>query len=93
MSLDVAPRGDNVRVEVSDTGVGIPEDEMTRLFERFFRASTGTAARGTGLGLQIVKTIAEAHGGTVSVASRVGQGTTFTIDLPMRSDGAEAAAR
>jgi signal transduction histidine kinase len=93
VSLDVAARGDNVRVEVSDTGVGIPEDEMTRLFERFFRASTGTAARGTGLGLQIVKTIAEAHGGTVSVASRVGQGTTFTIDLPMRSDGAEAAAR
>jgi signal transduction histidine kinase len=77
-------------VAVADTGVGIPEDELGRLFERFFRASTASAAQGTGLGLSIVKTIAEAHGGTVSIASELGAGTSFTVKLPLdaKTDGA-----
>jgi signal transduction histidine kinase len=74
----------HVRVAVSDTGVGIPADELPRIFERFFRASTTAAFSGTGLGLPIAAAIAEAHGGNISVVSDVGTGTTFTIELPVR---------
>ena len=76
-------------LEVADTGVGIPADEVERLFERFFRASTAATIRGTGLGLSIAKSIAEAHGGTISVRSEEGVGTTFTVELPVPT-GAEA---
>ncbi len=73
---------------VSDTGIGIPADEMDRLFSRFFRATTATknAIPGVGLGLTISKAIAAAHGGEIRVASTVGEGTTFTLDLPMIDD-------
>ena len=69
-------------------------DEVGRLFERFFRASTAATIRGTGLGLSIVKSIAEAHGGTISVRSTEGVGTTFTVELPVSSepDGRRRAA-
>lgn len=79
----VAASGDMAHLEVTDTGVGIPEDEAQRLFERFFRASTARNIQGTGLGLSITKTIVEAHGGTISFRSRVGEGTTFTVELPL----------
>jgi signal transduction histidine kinase len=85
VSVAVARRGDTAHVEISDTGVGIPEDEVGRLFERFFRASTAEVAQGTGLGLSIVKSIVEAHGGTISVESSQGSGTTFSIDLPVQA--------
>jgi signal transduction histidine kinase len=83
VTVDVAQNGGSLRVEVADTGVGIPEDEVGRLFERFFRASTSGTVKGTGLGLPIVKLIAEVHGGTISVQSEVGAGTTFTVELPL----------
>jgi signal transduction histidine kinase len=83
VTVRVGQRGDSLHLEVADTGVGIPEDEVGRLFERFFRASTGSTSPGTGLGLPIVKSIAEVHGGTISVESEVGVGTTFTVDLPL----------
>jgi PAS domain S-box-containing protein len=72
-------------IEVSDTGVGIPEDERVHLFERFFRTSGATrgAVQGTGLGLAIVGAITESHGGTVNVESRPSGGTTFTVALPL----------
>ena len=72
------------RIEVADTGMGIPEDECGRLFERFFRTSGAmrAAVPGTGLGLTIVQAITEGHDGSVSVESRVGEGTTFVVDLP-----------
>jgi signal transduction histidine kinase len=87
----IATSGDSTRLEVRDTGVGIPEDEADRLFERFFRASTAQNIQGTGLGLSISKTIVEAHGGTISFRSSVGVGTTFTVDLPLTepADSAE----
>jgi signal transduction histidine kinase len=72
-----------IRVAIADSGVGIPEDEVGRLFERFFRASTGSSRPGTGLGLSIVQSIAQLHGGAVSVSSELGVGTTFTIGLPL----------
>jgi signal transduction histidine kinase len=69
-----------VRIDISDTGHGIPEDLQSRIFEPW--VSTKKPGRGTGLGLAIARDVVSAHGGTISVVSAVGQGTTFTIDLP-----------
>jgi signal transduction histidine kinase len=73
-----------VVVSVTDSGPGIPESEQARIFEPGIRL--GSAYAGSGLGLAIVKAIAEAHGGTVGVASRSGEGATFTIRVPVGSD-------
>jgi len=75
---------DWVEVGVSDNGIGISEADQPRVFERFFRVDYGRsrAHGGTGLGLSIVKHIASAHGGTVTLWSRLGQGSTFTLRLP-----------
>ncbi len=72
-------------VSVTDTGIGIPADEIDRLFSRFFRASTATqyAVPGVGLGLSITQAIAVAHHGRIRVASTVGEGTTFTFAVPL----------
>jgi signal transduction histidine kinase len=83
VTVAVAQGGRSLHVRVADTGVGIPEEEIGRLFERFYRASTGASVPGTGLGLPIVKSIVEAHGGTISVESEVGAGTTFDVELPL----------
>jgi signal transduction histidine kinase len=83
---DGADGADGARalISISDTGVGIPADEVDRLFSRFFRASTASANAipGVGLGLSITRAIAVAHRGQIRVASTVGAGTTFTLDLP-----------
>ena len=84
--VTVATKGSCARLEVADTGVGVPAEELDNLFTRFFRASTASTVAGTGLGLSIAKSIAEAHGGTIAVASEVGAGTTFIVDLPVRTD-------
>jgi two-component system, NtrC family, sensor kinase len=84
---DAAPS--RVRVEISDTGHGIPDELMTRIFEPW--VSTKKPGRGTGLGLAIARDVVAAHGGTITVESTVGEGTTFTIDLP--SDSARDAGR
>jgi PAS domain S-box-containing protein len=74
-----------VTIEVSDTGIGIPQEEQDRLFSRFFRASSAQdhAIQGTGLGLTIVKSIVERHGGSVSIRSTLDVGTTVTVELPV----------
>jgi len=74
-----------VCIEVTDTGRGIPADELPHLFERFYRghAVAQSTIPGSGLGLSIVKEIVESHGGTVDVASELGKGTTFRIWLPV----------
>jgi signal transduction histidine kinase len=73
-----------VRLEVSDTGIGIASAEQQRLFERFFRASTASDRQipGTGLGLYISRAIVEAHGGSIAVSSEPGEGTLFCVELP-----------
>ncbi|HEV7508716.1 MAG TPA: ATP-binding protein [Thermoanaerobaculia bacterium] len=72
-------------LEVTDTGIGIPPESIPRLFERFYRVDKGRAREegGTGLGLAIVKHVAQTHGGQVEVESRVGQGSTFKVRLPL----------
>ncbi len=80
-----ARNGDGpLRVEVTDTGIGIPQDELGQLFSRFYRASTATrrAIPGTGLGLVIARAIVEGHGGTISLDSTEGEGTRVTVTLP-----------
>jgi signal transduction histidine kinase len=80
-----ASNGDgNVRVEVNDTGIGVPHEELGQLFSRFYRASTATrrAIPGTGLGLVIARAIVKAHGGTIALVSREGEGTQVTVTLP-----------
>jgi len=72
---------DWVRVSVEDTGVGIPPDVLPHIFDRFYRAQR-EGRKGVGLGLSIARWIAEAHGGHLSVESRVGKGSTFTLWLP-----------
>jgi PAS domain S-box-containing protein len=73
-----------VTLQVSDTGVGISSDQLERIFDRFYQVDGSTTRRygGVGLGLALVKEIVEAHGGQITVASQVGQGTTFTVSLP-----------
>jgi signal transduction histidine kinase len=85
-SVDVSVRAElgRIVVEVSDTGIGIAEAEQAKLFTPFFRADSAVehAIAGTGLGLSIVKGIVEAHGGTITLSSRVPAGSTFRVDLP-----------
>ena len=85
LTLTVARDGQVARLSVADTGIGIPADEVSQLFDRFFRASTATkgAISGIGLGLAITKAIVEAHNGTIGVTSDEGVGTTFTVTLPI----------
>jgi two-component system sensor histidine kinase SenX3 len=80
--------GDLVEITVSDQGVGIPSSELERIFERFYRVDRARSREtgGTGLGLSIVKHIASIHGGDVRVWSIEGQGSTFTVRLPLRVD-------
>lgn len=74
-----------VIIQVSDTGVGIPADHLPHIFERFYRVDKARSRRqgGAGLGLALVRSIVEAHGGWIGVKSTVSQGTTFTIRLPL----------
>lgn len=76
---------DEVRIDVIDRGAGIPGDSLERIFERFYRVdeARSRARGGTGIGLSIVKHVAQAHGGTAMAASELGQGSTFTIHLPV----------
>ena len=84
ISLRLQDLGDRAEVTVTDNGVGIPEEDIPHLFERFYRVEKARSSDkgGTGLGLAIAKEFAAAHGGDIRVSSIVGKGTTFTVTLP-----------
>jgi two-component system phosphate regulon sensor histidine kinase PhoR len=75
---------DQIKIEVSDTGIGIPEEALPRIFNEFYRAKNAKAMEmeGTGLGLAIAKDVIEQHGGRISVESAEAKGSTFYVTLP-----------
>jgi signal transduction histidine kinase len=79
--------GPTAELTVTDSGVGIPADELPRIWERLYRGDKSRSERGLGLGLSLVKAIVEAHGGRVTVESAINRGSTFTIRLPASAGG------
>ncbi len=82
----------NAYVSVTDHGVGIAEADLPRMFSRFFRAQTSVGTAGTGLGLSVAQELVKLHGGNISVKSRVGEGSTFTVMLPIAGPAARNEA-
>ncbi len=89
--LSAHPQGERVVFRVSDSGIGIPHESLSRLFEGFYQVRPNQG--GTGLGLMISKQLVEAHGGQIQVSSELGKGTTFTFTLPAMLAGAASAER
>lgn len=83
VTISFNPKGDKVLIEVRDNGIGIPENDISRIFERFYRVDKSRSREqgGTGLGLAIVKHIIEAHGQTISVKSKLNEGSVFSFTL------------
>ena len=84
IDVNVIDKGNSILIEIRDTGIGIPKDELARVFDEFYRASNakGIERDGTGLGLSIAKQVVERHNGRIWVESEEGKGTTFFIILP-----------
>ena len=80
--VTVRPSEDDVVISIKDSGTGIPKDQMENIFNPFFT----TKAQGTGLGLAIVAKIVDEHGGSISVQSTPGEGTTFQLNLPQQKE-------
>ncbi len=83
VSLSLRERAGNAVIEVKDTGIGIPEDEVEHIFKRFYRGSKATKSLGSGLGLAITQGIITAHRGNIQVKSKVGKGTTMLVTFPL----------
>ena len=81
MTVSVTGLSRKLRVEVRDTGCGIPEEELPFIFERFYRTDKGREDGGSGLGLAIAKRVLELHGATIEVVSALGEGTTFRFEM------------
>ena len=85
VTLSLRTDGDSAMIEVVDTGIGIPQQHLPRIFERFYRVDRHRSrdVGGTGLGLSIVKHLIQAIGGSISVTSRLNEGSTFSVRLPL----------
>jgi two-component system OmpR family sensor kinase len=93
ISISVYTQGEKAFVDVQDTGIGISEDDKKRIFDRFFQANKARDRQdeldGPGLGLSIVRWIVDAHGGTIEVESKLGEGTRFRLELPLSAKGSD----
>jgi two-component system phosphate regulon sensor histidine kinase PhoR len=86
ITVAVRPAGEDVTISVQDTGVGIPADDLARIFERFYKADRARSGGGTGLGLAIAKHIIQGHGGRIWAESVEGEGSTFVFTLPVATE-------
>jgi signal transduction histidine kinase len=86
IDVEFTAEGNIVRLTVADCGIGISEADQARIFEQFQRGAGGNTAGGFGVGLWITKQLVVAMGGSVSVASTLGSGSTFTVTLPLTTD-------
>jgi signal transduction histidine kinase len=93
IELTVREAGDVAEVEVSDHGIGIAQDQLPKIFDRFERAVSTAHYGGLGLGLYLARSIVESHGGTIGVTSRAGEGSRFTVRLPRAGGPALTASR
>jgi two-component system phosphate regulon sensor histidine kinase PhoR len=85
VTVSTKAAGESIIVSVSDTGIGIPEEELPHVFDRFYKADRARTGGGTGLGLAIVKHIVQAHDGSIWAESEEGKGSTFSFSLPIRA--------
>lgn len=83
IDLDIKSRGRVVEISVKDYGVGIPENDLAKLFRPFYRATNSQIAQVTGIGLFITSEIVKKHGGSVRIESKLGEGTVFYLELPL----------
>ena len=81
--IDMSKTDDNVLVTIKDTGIGMSQNEISRIFDKFYQADSSHSNKGLGLGLSITKKIVELHKGKIEVSSILGKGTTFKIWLPL----------
>jgi signal transduction histidine kinase len=86
VAVSVQLAGQQARILVSDTGIGIAPGEQAKIFQRFYRCDTSRSEPGMGLGLSLVKALAESLGGSLSVESASRQGSTFTLCMPTSSN-------
>ncbi|MFA6053835.1 MAG: ATP-binding protein [Thermodesulfovibrionales bacterium] len=86
VNVEMSENAQNVQIDVSDTGIGVEDEDFPRIFDKFYRVRSEITKNisGTGLGLSIVKSVVDAHRGAINVESKVGKGTTFTVLLPIR---------
>ncbi|MFJ7952977.1 sensor histidine kinase [Lysinibacillus sp. NPDC096418] len=84
ITLTLLKNSHSIKIKVKDCGIGIPENELSLIFERFYRSDAARQRNGTGLGLAIAKAIVEKHNGEIFVSSIIGKGTTFTIVFPLK---------
>jgi len=94
ITVSLTPMNGNARLEISDTGSGIPAHHLSRVFDRFYRVDRARSAQhgGTGLGLSICRMIAECHGGSIDIASSPGEGTSVVVTIPL-DRGADQSSR
>jgi signal transduction histidine kinase len=89
--VTVRPEGDKAVLEVTDAGVGIAPEDLPRIFDRFWRGRQAAQTTGSGIGLAIAAELVRAHGGTLSAASKLGQGTRMTLTLRRAEPAGHAA--